>query len=170
MQIAGYYKMRRAIQENAPGPDESTTSALEVDLRGALLATGLFHTVEVGRTDSADRHVIAMCGFVPEIDSAEAALALARLWSKQIAVGFWQANTMRVDKGHVELQGATRTSLEGPYVTVHLLAQAAPAPAPIVEQSLRVGQLLSIGMRWSGGIVGTSSDAGDSSGTGHAVA
>ena len=146
MQIADYYKMRRAMQENAPAPDENITTALEIDLRGALLATGLFHTVEVGRTDNADRHVIAMCGFVPEIDSAEAALALARLWSKQIAVGFWQANTMRVDKGHVELQGATRTSLRGPYFTVHLLAQAAPAPAPVLEQTARARQLSSIGM------------------------
>ena len=154
MKIADYYKMRRAIQENAPGPAEGVTAALEIDVRGALLATGLFHTVEVGSTDNADRHVIAMCGFAPEIDAAEAALALSRLWSKQIAIGFWQASTMRVDKGHVELQGATRTSLDGPYFTVHLLAQAAPAPAPVLVQHGRRRQVPSITMLPTAGSTG----------------
>jgi hypothetical protein len=36
--------------------------------------------------------------------------------------------------GHVELQGATRMSLHGHFATVHLIAQEAPAPAPIVSR------------------------------------
>jgi hypothetical protein len=131
MQIADYYKIRRALQENAPAPDETATTSMEVDLRGALMATGLFHTIEVGHTDDADRRVIAMCEFAPDLDASEAALAVARLWTKQIAHGFWEANTLRVDKGHVELQGATRVSVGGHYFTVHLIAQAAPAPAAV---------------------------------------
>ena len=129
MDIAKYYSMRRAVQVNAPAPDEATLVGMESDLRAALVATGLFHTVEVGRTDDADRFLIAMCGFAPDIDASEAAVALARLWAKQLAYGFWRAENLRVDKGHVELQGATRSSLGGHYATVHLIAQEAPVPA-----------------------------------------
>ena len=154
MQIASYYTIRRAIQNSAPAPDARATAAMETELRAALLASGLFHTVEVGRTDDADRHVIAMCAFAPEIDAAEAALALARMWNKQVAYGFWQANTMRVDEGHVELQGATRLSIEGHYATVHLIAQEAPAPIPsrvaapsAPERSVRERRIPSVGIQ-----------------------
>ena len=102
---------------------------MELELRTALRTTGMFHSIEVGRTDDPDRHVIAMVGFSPEIDASEAALALARVWAKHIAYGFWKAETIRVDKGHVELQGATRFSLRGHYATVHLIAQEAEVPS-----------------------------------------
>ncbi len=131
MQIAEYYTIRRAVQDNAPAPDAAAVAALETELRVALRATGLFHSIEVGHTDDPDRLLIAMVGFAPEIDAAEAALALARMWSKQIAYGFWRAQTIRVDKGHVELQGATRFSLRGHYATVHLVAKEAPEPATL---------------------------------------
>ena len=131
MQIAEYYKLRRAIQSNAPAPHEGAVTAMETELRAALLATGLFHTVEVGRTDDIDRFVIAMCEFAPDVDPSEAAMVIARLWMKHVAYGFWRAETLRVDKGHVELQGATRLSLQGHYATVHLIAQEAPAPAGV---------------------------------------
>jgi hypothetical protein len=159
MQIAEYYTIRRGIRNSAPAPDAEAMSAMQIELRAALLASGLFHTVEVGRTDDADRLVIAMCEFAPETDAAEAALALARLWTKQVAYGFWQANTLRVDKGHVELQGATRLSLFGHYVTVHLVAQEAPTPTRVVEQSVRERRIPSIGI-----------SAVSSSGHGNAVA
>ena len=129
MRVAEYYTIRRAVQSNAPEPDAGAVAAMETELRAALKATGLFHTVEVGHTDDPDRHVIAMVAFSPEIDTSEAALAIARLWTKQIAYGFWQAQTIRVDKEHVELQGATRFSMRGHYATVHLIAEAKPAPA-----------------------------------------
>ena len=128
MRYAEYCTMRRAVQSNAPAPDHAAMVAIETELRVALLATGLFHTVEVGLTDDADRFVIAMCEFAPDVDPAVAGEALARLWSKQVAYGFWRAQTLRVDKGHVELQGATRASLSGHYVTTHLVAREAPVP------------------------------------------
>jgi hypothetical protein len=136
MQIAEYYTIRRAVQSSAPAPDETAVAAMEIELRAALLATGLFHTVEVGRSDDRDRLVIAMVRFAPEVDASEAALALARLWTKQVAYGFWRAQSIRVDKRQVELQGATRLSLHGHYCTVHLVARATPQPAtrPVVVQ------------------------------------
>lgn len=127
MQIAEYYTIRRAVQDSAPAPDAAATAGMETELRAALLATGLFHQVEVGCTDDADRFVIAMCQFAPDVDATEVAETLARVWSKHVAYGFWCAETIRVDKGHVELQGATRSSLAGHYLTVHLIAQEAPA-------------------------------------------
>ena len=130
MRIAEYSTMRRAVQSNAPAPDPAAVAALETDLRAALLATGLFHSVEVGSTDDRDRLVIGMVGFAPEVDIQHAAQVLTRLWTKQVAYGFWHAETVRVDKTQVELQGATRFSISGHYATVHLIAQEAPAPAP----------------------------------------
>jgi hypothetical protein len=129
--IAQYYSMRRAVQSNAPAADAGDVAAMETDLRAALLATGLFHTVEVGRTEDTDRLVIAMCEFAPAVDPSEAAVALARIWMKHIAYGFWRAETLRVDKDQVELQGATRLSLRGHYATVHLIAQETPAPVAV---------------------------------------
>lgn len=129
MRVGEYYTMRRAVQNSAPAPDDAVTAAMEVELRAALWATGMFHTVEVGRTEDPDRFLIALLQFAPEIDASEAALALARVWTKQVAYGFWRAQTIRVDKGHVELQGATRLSLRGHYATVHLVAQEAALPA-----------------------------------------
>lgn len=134
MQLRHYYTIRRALQDSAPAADRQTLVDIETDLRAAMLATGLFHSVEVGHTDDVDRLVIAMCAFAPEVDPSEAAVALARLWMKQIAYGFWRAETMRVDKGHVELQGATRMSVGGHFATVHLIAQEAPAPTPVLSQ------------------------------------
>jgi hypothetical protein len=134
MQIAEYYTIRRAVQENAPRPDAAAIAAMETELHAALRATGLFHSIEVGHTEDPDRFLIAMVGFAPDLDASEAAVALARVWTKQIAYGFWRAQTIRVDKGHVELQGATRLSLQGHYATVHLIAEEAAEPAnhPVV--------------------------------------
>lgn len=146
MEITEYYSMRRAMQSNAPAPTGDVLIGMQTDLRAALLATGLFHSVEVGRTDDADRLVIAMCGFTPEVDAAEAALALAHLWSKQVAYGFWRVENLRVDDGHIELQGATRFSGSGHYATVHLVAQEAPAPVRTVPLPPRVRQVPSTGI------------------------
>lgn len=129
MRIAEYYTIRRAVQSSAPAPDAAAVAAMELELRTALRATGMFHTVEVDHTDDPDRLLIAMVGFSPEIDASEAALAIARVWAKHIAYGFWKAETIRVDKGHVELQGATRFSLRGHYATVHLIAEEAAVPS-----------------------------------------
>ena len=145
MQIAEYYTIRRAVQSNAPAPDDAATSAMEVELRAALLATGLFHTVEVGRTDDADRLVIALCGFAPEVDETEVSEALARVWTKHVAYGFWQAQTVRVDKGQVELQGATRFSLRGHFATTHVVAHAAPVPVAITVRPPMIRQTPSTG-------------------------
>lgn len=130
MRIAEYSTMRRAVQSNAPAPDAAAVAAMETDLRAGLLATGLFHSVEVDTTDDPDRFVIAMVGFAPDVDVERAAQALSRVWTKHVAYGFWHAQTLRIDKTQVELQGATRFSMHGHYATVHLIAQEAPAPAP----------------------------------------
>ena len=129
MRIAEYYTIRRGLQHSAPAPDAGTVAAMELELRTALWATGMFHSVEVDHTDDPDRLVIAMVSFSPEIDASEAALALARVWTKHVAYGFWKAETIRVDKGHVELQGSTRFSLRGHYATVHVIATEAEVPS-----------------------------------------
>ena len=129
MELVKYHKMRTAVQGNAsPGrPDELRTIAAQ--LQRSLMESGLFAEVEVDATDNVDNLVIAMCTFPPEASHAQVAARLERLWEDRLRYQFWEAHSMIVHDDQVELQGATRTSTEGYYVTMHVVAQKAPIPA-----------------------------------------
>jgi hypothetical protein len=124
-----YSKVRTALQSNAAPANQATRAALAGDLQEALLSTGAFHTVEVDCTDDADRLVIAMVGFEPGADASVLAGRLQRLWLDRLGQGFWTAKGLLVEDGHVELLAATRPNVRDGYVTLHLVAQAAEAPA-----------------------------------------
>jgi hypothetical protein len=53
---------------------------------------------------------------------------LEQLWQQQLRYGFWEAHTLLVDDTQVEFLGATRSGLNGHYVTLHLIAQRAFIP------------------------------------------
>lgn len=130
MRTSDYGKVRSALQSNAAPADEAARGAVAGDLRDALASTGMFHTVEVECTDDADRLVIAMVGFEPGADESALAGVLQQIWLDRVGHGFWKAHTSLVEDGHIELQAATRRNARDGYVTVHLVAQAAEAPAP----------------------------------------
>jgi hypothetical protein len=129
MDLMSYHRVRTGIQVNAsPGraPDLQT---LESSLRGLLVASGLFEQVEVGVTDDPDRLVIALCRFRPFYTERDVAERLEEIWDDRVRHPFWEAHAVRVQEGHVEFEAATRAGQQGPYVTVHVVAEKAGIPA-----------------------------------------
>lgn len=128
MRTIEYEQLRDWLQLNASpvGPDR--LGRLADDLRRALATSSRLHSVEADRSGDADRLVIAMAAFPPDLDEAEVAVELERLWQR-LHFDFWEAHTLLVEPGQVELQGATREAADGRYFTLHLVAQAAEVPA-----------------------------------------
>ena len=88
-----------------------------------------FDEVEVGHTDDVDKLVIAMCTFPAQADKTRVAQRLETMWQDRLRYGFWEAHALLVDDDQVELEGATRPSTYGHYVTVHVVAQKGRVPA-----------------------------------------
>ena len=129
MELTKYHKVRTGVQLNAAPAPSDHRRAVGSHLRHTLMLTGLFDDVEVDCTDNLDNLVIAMCEFPPEISKAEVAYRLERLWQDNLRYGFWEAHTTLTDADQVELEGTTRQSQQGHYVTVHILAKKTPVPA-----------------------------------------
>ncbi|HET7735204.1 MAG TPA: hypothetical protein VFK52_04480 [Nocardioidaceae bacterium] len=129
MNIHDYNTIRTGLRYQARPAGEVSLAAFERDLEDALAESGLFHSIEVGRTDDTERLLIAMVGFAPDGDPQELAEALSELWTSKVGHRFWSASATVVARGHVELQAASRESSQGEYVTLHIVAQAAPVPA-----------------------------------------
>ena len=123
-----YRRLRTAVQLNAAPERPARLRELEGRLRAALLDTGMFLAVEAGHTTDADRLVIALCHFGPTVPEAAVARALSVLWQEKLRYPLWESHAVLVEEGHVELQGATRGTTSGPYVTVHVVAQRARVP------------------------------------------
>lgn len=129
MKLLDFHKLRSAVQVNAyPGSGRELT-AVEANVRDLLMASGLFETVEVEQTDDPDQLVIGLCQFFPNLSEHCIAERLEHLWQDRVRYPYWSAHSLIVDAEHVELEGATRVSNTGPYVTVHLVAQKASIPA-----------------------------------------
>jgi hypothetical protein len=128
MELTHFHTMRTAVQDNAAPASAEELRALEAEVQQTLLATGLFQDVEVAHTDNIDSLVIGMCTFAEDLDEVEVALRLEAMWGSRLSYDFWEAHTLLVDRDQVELEGATRHSLWGHYVTLHIIAQKAPIP------------------------------------------
>ena len=134
MKLTDYHALRTGLQRNASPAGPAAVSELRERLGAALAASGLFHTVEADHTDDEDRLVIALAEFAPDVDAAHVAWQLERLWHDVLACPFWSAESIIVEDGHVELQGATRSSQQGQYLTLHVVAQeAVPSERPAAD-------------------------------------
>jgi hypothetical protein len=138
VELTHFHRVRTAVQSNArPGGGADLTVAQSRVQRG-LVDTGWFDEVEVGATDDVDNLVVAMCRFPEQLASDRVAQRLAQLWEDRLRYPFWAAHATLVDTDQVELEGATRSSTRGHYVTVHVLAQRgapreqAALPTPVV--------------------------------------
>lgn len=129
MELTKYHKVRTGVQLNAAPVPSDHRRAVGAYLRQTLMKTGLFDDVEVDCTDNLNNLVIAMCEFPPETSKEEVAYRLETLWQDNLRYGFWEAHTTLEDTDQVELEGTTRPSQQGHYVTVHILAKKAPVPA-----------------------------------------
>lgn len=129
MNLIQFHTMRTALQCNASPGAARDVAAVERTLRDLFLASNAFRAVEVENTDDPDRLVIALCTFDPSLSEADVGRRLEQMWSERVSYGFWEAHTVKVESGHVELEAASRPSVTGGYVTVHVVAQQARVPA-----------------------------------------
>lgn len=129
MDLVGFHKLRTAVQQSSGRPAAEDVLAVERRLWSALVSAGTFADVEVDRTDDADRLVIAMCRFPGRLSVEEVAWTLERLWLDRLRYDFWEAHTLIVARGQVELEAASRAGAGGHFVTLHVLAQQSPIPA-----------------------------------------
>ena len=143
MELARFHVVRTGVQSNArPGDAADVTAGQDRVWRG-LASTGWFDDVEVGATDDVDNLVVAMCTFPDQLAEDRVAQRLVLLWEDRLRYPFWAAHATLVHGGQVELEGATRTSSEGHYLTVHVIAQRgaprdpARLPAPFVPEQRR---------------------------------
>ncbi|HET6563638.1 MAG TPA: hypothetical protein VFG72_17345 [Marmoricola sp.] len=137
MNLIDFHKMRTAVQENAGRGSAEDVLGVEQRLWSALVSAGTFADVEVGHTDDPDRLVIAMCRFPGQLPVEEVAARLEQLWLDRLRYDFWEAHTLIVARGQVELEAASRTGSGGHYVTLHVVAQQAPIPAQRTPRSWR---------------------------------
>ena len=129
MDLIGFHRLRTAIQDNAAPGTAEDLATVEGSLRYLLTGSGMFQDVEVESTDDPDQLVIALCSYRDDLTEAEVAQGLERMWADRVCYPFWEAHALHVETGHVELEGASRPSPVGGYVTLHLVAQQVRIPA-----------------------------------------
>jgi hypothetical protein len=129
MDLRDFHKLRTAMQHSAPAGGGDELLALQQRLWCALVRSGVFTDVEVGATDDPNRLAIAMCRFSGQVTVDEAAAELERLWTDGLRYDLWEAHTVIISRGQVELEAVTRKAIPGHYVTLHVLAQQSVIPA-----------------------------------------
>ena len=129
MDLIGFHRLRTAIQDNAAPGTAEDLATVEGSLRYLLTGSGMFQDVEVESTDDPDQLVIALCSYRDDLTEAEVAQGLERMWADRVCYPFWEAHALHVETGHVELEGASRPSPVGGYVTLHLVAHQVRIPA-----------------------------------------
>jgi hypothetical protein len=134
MNIAAFQSLRNGLRLNAASATTQVRKLIARGLREELLASGVFLEVEVGGSDDPDRLVLALGSFRADADDDTVALAVERAWGA-LAFDHWQAHSLLVEDGHVELQAATLDRPAGRFVTVHLVAQRTADPVlPMPQQ------------------------------------
>ena len=134
MELTQFHKLRTALQFSARRGAPAELAEMQTRVRRSLVSAGWFEEVEVGATDDPDNLVIAMCRFPARLSEEDVAQRLGELWEDTLRYPFWDAYATLVWPGQAELEGATRTSAYGHYVTVHVLAQGAPRLAAVPAQ------------------------------------
>lgn len=129
MDLVMFHKLRVGIQGNAFPSSGRELEAIEKRLRASLNAASCLCEVEVEQTDNPDQLVIGLCKFGPDQDENVIAELLQQIWREDVAYPFWEVSSILVDEAAVELEGATRTAAQGPYVTVHVAALNNSLPA-----------------------------------------
>ena len=129
MKLLEYRKLRSGVQMNARPTTAEERRAVALDLERELIRAGVFADVEVDHTENLDHLVVAMCTYDSSLSEEQVGLRLEDVWNGRLRFGYWAVHSTLVEKGQVELQGATLSNLGGPYVTVHVVAQKGPIPA-----------------------------------------
>lgn len=128
MDMAGFHKLRTAVQANAKPAADGDTRTFERVLFDALASSRLFAEVELGHTDDPDQLVIGVCRCADSVMPWEAAIGVERLWRLASAPTTWEAHAVMSTENYMDFEGAVTIHDGGRYVTVHLVAESAPRP------------------------------------------
>ena len=111
--MAGFHRLRLAVQQNAGEAGPLPTMALHRELEQALAGSGLFETVELGRTEDPNQMVIGLCRCDSEILPWEAGLGVERLWRAVTGDFDWEAHTVECTESMMEFEGAVTVDDRG---------------------------------------------------------
>jgi len=131
MDMTSFHKLRLAVQENAHRADPHHAAALQAALERSLRASRLFAEVELGRTDDPDQMVIGVCRCADDVAPWEAGVGVERLWGVVAMETKWEAHSVGCTDSLMEFEGAVTVDDSGHYITVHLVAEPAPAAEPV---------------------------------------
>jgi hypothetical protein len=132
MDMTAFHKLRQAVQENAHRADDDHVQQLQDTLQNALVASRLFSEVEIDRIDDPDQMVIGVFRCAERILPWEAGVGVERLWGKAVVDARWEAHAVACTESLMEFEGALTVDDRGHYVTVHLVAEPAVMPEPVV--------------------------------------
>lgn len=135
MQLLHFHTLRTGVQANASPSKGQALIALESVLRDRLKDSGLFDTVEVEHTHDTDRLLAGICQYRQSLSEHDVLDRLEEVWEEQVAYPFWEAHAVGIDDGFVEFEAATRERVNGPYVTVHLIAEKSSVPSQRVSRA-----------------------------------
>jgi hypothetical protein len=126
MDMAGFHKLRTAVQANARPAGDLDTLSMERVLFEVLSTSRLFSEVELGHTDDPDQLLIGVCQCAENVLPWEAAIGVERLWRRASMSTTWEAHAVACTEGFMEFEGAVSINDGAQYVTVHLVAESAP--------------------------------------------
>jgi len=129
MELLHFHTLRRGVQNNAHPGSERDLAAMRAALQQVLADSGLFEDVEVDATRDPNQLVIGLCHFRDGVTADDIAGYIERVWNDRLRYPLWEAHAVIVDPDHVEFEAATRESVTGHYITVHLVAQKGRVPA-----------------------------------------
>lgn len=133
MEMASFHKLRAAAQMNAEPADDSATLRVLRTLQDALVASGLFSEVELGRTADPDQMVIGVCRCTERFLPWEAGVGVERIWRGLGEALPWASHAIVHTDTLMEFEGAVTVDAGGRYVTVHLVAEPHAAPEPALQ-------------------------------------
>ena len=129
MELLHFHTLRRGVQTNAHPGSERELAPMRAALQQVLVDSGLFEDVEVDATRDPNQLVIGLCHFREGVTEKDIAAYVERVWTDRLRYPLWEAHAVIIDQDHVEFEAATRQSVNGHYITVHLVAQKARVPA-----------------------------------------
>jgi hypothetical protein len=133
-----FQKLRGGLTANISPATGAELEGAAARLRKLLKSSAMLAQVEVETTDDPDQLLIAMVRYLPGMSAPEVAGYLEKSWLSELRYLGWDAFSLLVEDGHVELEAATMDGDASHFVTVHLVAsEGVPADfeAPAVVPS-----------------------------------
>jgi hypothetical protein len=138
MELVAFQSLRDGLTANIRPARGSDLDSAKAKLHKRLVASAMFAKVEIETTDVLDHLLIGLVHYRPGTSERQVAAYLEAVWVTELRLDGWDAFSFHVEKGHVELEAATRDTASTQFVTLQLIAlegSAADFAAPRVFES-----------------------------------